>query len=63
VLVVTHWGTISMLMAQLVDRDPGAWKGRGPWAACGISELHTANGAWRVVRLNDHAHLHEARQA
>jgi probable phosphoglycerate mutase len=62
VLVVTHWGVISMLMAQLVDRDPGKWKGRGPWAACGISELHAFNGAWQVLRLNDHAHLQEERQ-
>ncbi len=62
VLVVTHWGVISMLVAQLVDRDAGRWRGRGPWAACGISELHTANGAWQVVRLNDHAHLQQEHQ-
>ncbi len=57
-LVVTHWGVISMIMAQLVDQDIRKWRGRGPWAACGLSELHVVNGAWQVVRLNDHAHLH-----
>jgi len=57
VLVVTHWGIVSMLMAQLVDRDLGKWRGRGPWAACGLSELHAINGAWQVVRLNDHEHI------
>jgi broad specificity phosphatase PhoE len=60
-LVVTHWGILSMLLAHLVDGDPRRWRGRGPWAACGLSELHAVNGAWRVVRLNDHAHLQEAR--
>jgi broad specificity phosphatase PhoE len=57
VLVVTHWGVISMIMAQLVDKNPGQWRGRGPWAACGLSELHAVNGAWEVVRLNDHTHI------
>lgn len=58
-LVVTHWGIISMIMAQLVDQDPGKWHGRGPWAACGLSELHAVNGAWQVVRLNDHEHIRD----
>ena len=61
VLVVTHWGIISMIMAQLVDKNPRQWRGRGPWAACGISELHAINGAWEVVRLNDHGHLQARR--
>ena len=61
-LVVTHWGIISMIMAQLVDQDPGKWRGRGPWAACGLSELHAVNGAWQVVRLNDHAHIRQESQ-
>ncbi len=61
VLAVTHWGVISMLVAQLVDRDPRRWRGRGPWAACGISELHAHNGTWRIARLNDHDHLQQAR--
>ena len=61
-LVVTHWGIISMMMAQLVDNDLSKWRGRGPWAACGLSELHAVNGAWQVIRLNDHAHIQEERQ-
>jgi probable phosphoglycerate mutase len=59
VLAVTHWGILSMLLAQLVDRDPGRWQGRGPWAACGISELRAVNGAWEVVRLNDRTHIRD----
>lgn len=78
VLVVTHWGVLNMIMACLVDRDPGVWKDHGPWAACGITELHSPDGvppdggvqpkqgqalSWRVVHLNDSAHLREEKPA
>lgn len=61
VVVVTHWGVISLLVASLVDGRPDTWTGRGPWAACGLTELHAdpAAGCWRVTRLNLHDHLHE----
>jgi len=78
VLVVTHWGVLNMIMACLVDRDPRVWKDHGPWAACGITELRSPDGVppdggaqpkqgqalrWRVVHLNDSAHLREERPA
>jgi broad specificity phosphatase PhoE len=74
VLVVTHWGVLNMIMACLVDRDPRVWKNHGPWAACGITELRAPDGlprvaamdpilrptsGWKVIRLNDSAHLRE----
>jgi broad specificity phosphatase PhoE len=74
VVVVTHWGVLNMVMASLVDRDPRVWKDHGPWAACGVTELHSPDGlppdgglqskqgqdlSWRVVHLNDSAHLRE----
>jgi probable phosphoglycerate mutase len=62
VLVVTHWAVLSMLVAQLVHRDIRTWRTRGPWTACGISELHGVDGTWRVVRLNDSAHLKPSAQ-
>jgi probable phosphoglycerate mutase len=52
-VVVTHWGVLSMLTALLLDGDPRRWRSYGPWAACGISELHAVNGAWQVACLND----------
>lgn len=58
-LIVTHWGVISMIMAQLIDSDPSRWRNHGPWAACSISELQAVNGGWQIVRLNDHAHHQE----
>lgn len=63
VLVVTHWGTLSMLMALLVDKDRRVWRRHGPWTACGISELRStadasANGrVWHIVRMNETTHL------
>lgn len=60
-LVVTHWGVISMLMALLLDGDLQRWRDYGPWAACSISEVHATDGAWHIIRLNDHMHLQEER--
>jgi len=60
-LVVTHWGVISMLMALLLDGDADRWRDYGPWVACSISELHATDGVWRIIRLNDHLHLQEER--
>lgn len=56
-LVVTHWGILSMVLALLVDGGHENWRGRGPWTACGLSELYAANGAWHVVYLDEKAHL------
>ncbi len=56
-LVVTHWGVLSMLMAHLTEGHGGQWRRFGPWTACGISELHLDGSAWRVVRLNESGHL------
>ena len=63
VAVVTHWGVISMLVASLVDGQPHTWTGRGPWVACGLTELQYADGGWRMTRQNDHAHLKEGSPA
>ena len=57
VLIVAHWGVLSTLTSLLIDNDPRNTKNYGPWGACSISELHSADGAWQVVRLNDVTHL------
>ena len=56
-IVVTHWGVLSMIMAHLLNGDPARWRDYGPWTACGITELRTANGGWEIVRMNDGEHL------
>jgi probable phosphoglycerate mutase len=62
-LVVTHWGTLSLLFSLLLEGSPSNWRRYGPWQACGISELHAANGAWQIAYINDYEHLKEERQA
>ncbi len=62
-LIVTHWGILSVLVAQLVDQDPAAWRNYGPWAACGITTLNTVNGSWQITRLNDHSHILQGRES
>jgi broad specificity phosphatase PhoE len=59
VLVVTHWGTLSLLSALLLEGNPRNWRRYGPWQACGISELHAVNGSWQVAYFNDYEHLKE----
>jgi len=56
-LVVTHWGTLSLLFALLMEGSPRNWRRYGPWQACGISELHAINGAWQPIYINDYNHL------
>lgn len=67
ILAVTHWGTLSHIAALLIEGDPRSWR-RGPWAACGISELRRLDpgdaadgrlGRWEAIRLNDDAHLRD----
>jgi probable phosphoglycerate mutase len=65
VLAVSHWGTLSHIAALLLNGDHRLWR-RGPWAACGISELRRVReggvadgrlGRWEAVALNDDTHL------
>jgi probable phosphoglycerate mutase len=67
ILAVTHWGTLSHIAALLIDGDQRSWR-RGPWTACGISELRPLGdrtaadgrlGRWEAIRLNDDAHLRD----
>ncbi|HEY42677.1 MAG TPA: histidine phosphatase family protein [Anaerolineae bacterium] len=59
ILVVTHWGVLSLLMAALLDADPKRWREYGGWSPCGITELHGHHGEWKLIRMNDSEHLQE----
>jgi broad specificity phosphatase PhoE len=59
ILVVTHWGVLSLLMAALLDDNPKRWREYGGWAPCGITELHGQNGKWKLIRMNEAEHLQE----
>lgn len=59
ILVVTHWGVLSLIMAALLDADPKRWREYGDWAPCGITELHLQDGKWQLIQMNEAEHLQE----
>ncbi len=61
-LIITHWGVLSLTMAMLLDGDARLRRKYGPWAACGISELCSNGAGWEAVRLNDKSHLAKERR-
>ncbi len=57
VLIVLHWGILSVLTQHLQGKDLSVWRAVGPWTACGISEYHHINGAWQPLYLDSSSHL------
>ena len=57
VLIILHWGNLSVLAQHLQGRDLSIWRGIGPWTSCGISEFHQNGGTWKPVYLNQSEHL------
>ena len=57
VMLVVHWGIISILMRYFRNESMQGWQAVGPWTACGISEVHKNGSGWQIIRLDDHSHL------
>lgn len=57
VMMVIHWGLLSVLSKYLTEDTTDGWHEIGPWAACGITELHSNGRGWHIVRMDDAAHL------
>lgn len=57
VLMVVHWGILSILTRYFSGDDMSGWQSVGPWTACGISEFHKNGRGWQMVRLDDSRHL------
>ena len=57
ILLVIHWGILSILTRYFNDKDMRGWQSVGPWTACGISEIHKNGSGWQIIRLDDHSHL------
>ena len=57
ILVVTHWGVISILSLYFQGKDFAEWRKVGPWTACGVSEYHKNGSTWDAVRVNDGSYL------
>lgn len=52
VLVVTHWGVMSMMMSILLDGNLKNAENYGPWEACGIITLQQNCRTWKIVNQN-----------
>lgn len=57
VLMVIHWGILSILTKYFNGENMGGWQGVGPWTACGISEARFNGHGWEILRLDDSRHL------
>lgn len=57
VMLVIHWGILSILTRYFQNEEMDGWQSVGPWTACGISEVHKNGSGWQFIRLDDHSHL------
>jgi len=57
IILVVHWGVLSILTQFFEGKDVNSWRNVGPWTACGVSEFHSNGKGWRKVRLNDGSYL------
>lgn len=58
VLLVIHWGILSILTRYFKGETMVGWQSVGPWTACGISEARLNGRGWEILRLDQHHHLH-----
>jgi len=57
VLIVTHWGVLSILTKFFKGENMKNWEAVGPWTACGISEYRSNGQGWKTVQFNSSSHL------
>jgi broad specificity phosphatase PhoE len=57
VLVVTHWGVLSILTRFFNNESMKNWEAVGPWTACGITEFRSNGRGWKLVQMNAGSHL------
>ena len=57
VLIVLHWGLLSILNQYLLGKDLSIWREIGPWTSCGVSEFHADGSVWRPVCVDENGHL------
>jgi broad specificity phosphatase PhoE len=59
VLVVSHWGALSVLMNVLFGGDPKYWLEEVKWSACGITKIKRTEDGWSVLVQDSVDHLEE----
>ena len=57
ILIVIHWGILSVLTQYLQGKDLAFWRETGPWTSCGISEFHQKKNKWQPIYMDDSNHL------
>lgn len=57
ILIVLHWGILSILTQYLQGKDLSIWRGIGPWTSCGISEYQQNTVNWHPLYLDKSSHL------
>jgi len=57
ILIVAHWGTLSILKLYLDGSDTSMWRSVGPWTACSITEYHKNGSDWHPVHIDAADHL------
>lgn len=62
ILIVSHWGVLSAMMALLFDGDAKHWLENVKWSPCGITKIEEIGGRWDIVQQDDTRHLEELRR-
>ena len=57
ILIVLHWGILSVLTQYLQGKDLVLWREIGPWTSCGISEYQQNEKKWHPLYLDKSSHL------
>jgi probable phosphoglycerate mutase len=57
ILIVLHWGILSVLTQYLQGKDLAVWREIGPWTSCGISEYQQNENHWHPLYLDRSSHL------
>jgi len=57
VLMVVHWGVLSILTQYLQGKDLAGCCEIGPWISCGISEFHSKENKWQPIYIDNGSHL------
>ncbi|MDO9547236.1 MAG: histidine phosphatase family protein [Pelolinea sp.] len=57
ILMVIHWGILSVLTQYLQGKDLTGCCEIGPWISCGISEFHQKENSWQPIYMDKGDHL------
>jgi broad specificity phosphatase PhoE len=59
ILIVSHWGALSAMMASLFEGDENYWIEEVKWSPCGITIIQEIDGHWDMIQQDDTRHLIE----